>query len=194
MAAPLTKKQVNQLPIKNIMPQTGDIFFCSGPYLSSKIVQFYTKSPWSHCGFIWQTDRGNFCLDAMMDSGVRVMPLEHYTRPVQGFLYDGPVVLGRWSGLDSNCADYMIEWVLKQLSEPNDVLDYIRLWLRALCGIFTLPPYKGEKGFQDKWLCSELVGSALHVAGYPHKKDGKSFTTPALLWQHSNLEMVGRIA
>lgn len=193
MAVPLTKQQVYQLPIQSsIQPKTGDIAFCCGHRFTSKIVQYLTKSCWSHCALIWQTQQGTFLLEADVHIGVRLIPFSRCIQPAQGFLYEGPIVLGRYTGIESDLLNSMLSWGLEQISESYDFLDYVSLWIRGLCGVYSIPPYRGERCSFSKWLCSEFVGACFKNIGHPLRKE--SFISPSQVWEHGDIEMVGRVA
>ena len=83
--------------------QSGDLFFCSGNYKVSELIQRVTDSPWSHVGIILiarDIDRV-LLLESVEDVGVRLVPVSKYLIDYEhGRPYDGPLVFARRTGVD----------------------------------------------------------------------------------------------
>ena len=82
MAKDLTRKEIlGYTPVKyedirNTL-KTGDLVFCSGNYLFSRLIQRFTKSLWSHVGMVYYDtalDR-MLILESEKLYGVRFAPL-----------------------------------------------------------------------------------------------------------------------
>ncbi len=61
MAEHMEKAAVRNLPTQGYQQvrgtlRSGDLFFCSGDYMVSKLIEKFTKSPWSHVGIIFKID------------------------------------------------------------------------------------------------------------------------------------------
>src|SRR6476660_7840062 len=91
MAESLTKKQIKKLPLyryEAIRDQlmTGHIFFSSGSYTFSNIIQRLTKSVWSHVAIIYKDAdlQRVMVLEAEPKIGIRLIPLSKYLKDYRG--------------------------------------------------------------------------------------------------------------
>jgi hypothetical protein len=95
MAAPITKKEIQKLPIQRYDTicddiQTGDLFFCSGFYFFSHAIQKFTRSVWSHVGMIYKdpTLQRVFILESETLIGVPFNLHDDYVSPDDIWLDD----------------------------------------------------------------------------------------------------------
>ena len=104
MAAAITKKQIKELPIfpyEKIRDKlkTGDLFFSSGSYTFSGIIQKMTKSAWSHVAIIYKDEELGrvMILEAEPRIGIRLIPLSKYLKDYKGIRrpYKGQIVLAK---------------------------------------------------------------------------------------------------
>ncbi len=87
MAQAVTKKQIKELPViryEKIRDQlkTGHIFFSSGSYTFSGIIQRLTKSAWSHVAIVYKDEALGrvMILESEPRIGIRLIPLSKYMR------------------------------------------------------------------------------------------------------------------
>ena len=85
MANSITKKQLKEMPVipyekVRAFVKTGDIFFSSGSYAFSGIIQKLTKSTWSHVAVVYKDDELGrvLVLEAEPYVGIRLIPLSKY--------------------------------------------------------------------------------------------------------------------
>lgn len=66
--------------------QTGHIFFSSGSYTFSGIIQKLTKSVWSHVAIVYKDEQLGrvMVLEAEPYVGIRLIPLSNYLRNYKG--------------------------------------------------------------------------------------------------------------
>ena len=91
MANPLTKKELKELPvvpyekIRDYL-KTGHIFFSSGSYTFSGIIQRLTKSVWSHVAIVYKDEELGrvMVLEAEPYVGIRLIPLSKYLKDYKG--------------------------------------------------------------------------------------------------------------
>ncbi|HWR32356.1 MAG TPA: YiiX/YebB-like N1pC/P60 family cysteine hydrolase, partial [Chitinophagaceae bacterium] len=91
MAQPITKKEIKQLPVipyEKIRHRlkTGHIFFSSGSYTFSGIIQRLTKSAWSHVAIVYKDEELGrvLILESEPKIGIRLIPLSKYLHDYKG--------------------------------------------------------------------------------------------------------------
>jgi len=168
MADRLAVKAVARLPVLSY-PQvrdglrTGDLIFCSGTYAFSRIIQWFTRSVWSHVGIVYRDDNLQriFVLESETAIGVRLVPLSKYLRDYHGRdkPYRGRIVIGRITPLpDPESLKQAISFSMDELTRPYDNWEICRIAIRILFR-------RGRKVRDRKYICSELVYEAFRKAG-----------------------------
>lgn len=187
MSSSLSEAQIQALPVTNVPLRTGDLFFCAGTRAGSKVIEDFTRSPWSHCGIVWATtELGRVLfLEAVEHYGVRLTPVSKYLITVNGELYDGPVVLARSSAVTPAGAKAMIQFGCDQLTDPYSTREIIRIGARIALGI-------GRAKLEDGWICSELAAACLRAAGHIVPTE-QGYVTPADLWSDPTVSLLGRV-
>ena len=195
MAAPLTKKELKKLPVykyEAIRDQlvTGHIFFSSGSYTFSGIIQRLTKSVWSHVAIIYKDVELQrvMVLEAEPKVGIRLIPLSKYLRDYKGTKkpYKGQVVLAKLNfNLEHENLNKAISFGLDELTRPYDNWEIIRIMLRILFRI-------GKKERNKNYICSELVRDAFLKAGVTFRMHD-SYISPQEIWKDERVEINYRI-
>ncbi len=195
MAKPITKRDLKKMPMKPYsevreMLQTGDIFFSSGSYLFSGIIQRLTKSTWSHVAMIYKNEELGrvLVLEAEPFYGIRLIPLSKYLKDYQGKRkpYKGQIVLARLSGeVTKEHINQGISFGLDELTRPYDNYEIIRIMVRILLRIT-----KRERNRQ--YICSEFVRAILTKSkvNMPYQD---TYISPDNIWQHKRVDMMCRI-
>ncbi len=195
MADPITKKQIKELPVipyEKIREQlkTGDIFFSSGSYAFSGIIQRLTRSAWSHVAIIYKDEELQrvMVLEAEPRIGIRLIPLSKYLKDYKGSKrsYKGQVVLCKLNfDLEKNKLNKAISFGLDELTRPYDNWEIIRIMTRILFRI-------GKKEKNKSYICSELVRDAFAKAGVVfHLND--TYISPQEIWKDNRVEMKYRV-
>jgi hypothetical protein len=133
--------------------RSGDLLLCQGRDLFSRLIQWATKSPWSHIAIAFEVQSVNriVVVEAVEKIGVRCVPLSRF-------------VSSDSAGLGDRFA-------------PGQI---IRIGLRILAARimgdrktpkFLLP--------NDEFICSEFIAKAFETAGLPIPWDGLGFIAPA---------------
>lgn len=194
MAAPVTKKQIKELPVIPYLKirehvKTGDIFFSSGSYLFSGIIQRLTKSAWSHVAVIYKDEELGrvLVLEAEPKIGIRLIPLSKYLhsyhkrRP-----YKGQIVLAKLNvPVEKEKMDKGISFGLDELTRPYDNFEIVRIMIRILFHIS-----KREKN--RNYICSELVRDMFAKAGIIMQYHD-TYISPEDIWTDKRVEMRYRI-
>ena len=160
MAQVLTKKQLQELPVipyEKIRDhlKTGHLFFSSGSYAFSGIIQRLTKSVWSHVAIIYKDEE--LCRVMVLESepyvGIRLIPVSKYLRDYKGKkrAYKGEIVLAKLNiDVPKENLNRGISFGLDELTRPYDNWEIFRIMLRILFRIS-----KREKN--KNYIYSELV-------------------------------------
>jgi hypothetical protein len=195
MADAITKKEIKKLPVipyEKIREQlkTGDLFFSSGSYAFSGIIQRLTKSAWSHVAIIYKDEELQrvMVLEAEPRIGIRLIPLSKYLRDYKGSKrpYKGQVVLGKLNfELEKNKLNKAISFGLDELTRPYDNWEIIRIMTRILFRI-------GKKEKNKSYICSELVRDAFAKAGVVFRLND-TYISPQEIWQDKRVEMKYRV-
>ncbi|MBN8674118.1 MAG: hypothetical protein J0L56_08290 [Chitinophagales bacterium] len=195
MAHPLTKKQLKELPV---MPyekirdylQTGHIFFSSGSYTFSGIIQKLTKSVWSHVAIVYKDEQLGrvMVLEAEPYVGIRLIPLSNYLRNYKGKKrpYKGQVAIAKLNfDLEKQKLNKAISFGLDELTRPYDNWEIIRIMLRIL--------FKTGKREKNKsYICSELVRDAFAKSGVLFKMND-TYISPQEIWLDERVELKYRL-
>lgn len=170
--------------------QTGDLVFCSGTYLFSKSIRWFTKSVWSHVGIIYRDDnlRRIFILESEIAIGVRLVPLSKYLRDYHGRKkpYQGRIVIGRIvPAADGEKVKKAISFGMDELTRPYDNWEIMRIAMRILFR-------RGRKNRDRRYICSELVYEAFRKADIAFRFNRNSIS-PDDIWKDARVEMQFRI-
>ncbi|MES9944749.1 MAG: hypothetical protein B6D78_12645 [gamma proteobacterium symbiont of Ctena orbiculata] len=195
MAIPLTKKEIEQLPVQPYDDmrqdlQTGDLVFCSGSYFFSQAVQSFTHSVWSHVGMIYRdpTLQRIFVLESETMIGVRLAPLSKYLRDYHGKNrpYKGHIVIANVNPpVDEERLNQAISYGMDELTKPYDNFEILRIGVRIL--------FKISRRTRDrKYICSELVYDCFNSVGVPFSLRDE-YVSPDDIWQDDQVQPKYRI-
>jgi len=195
MAQHITKKELKELPVlpyEKIREhlKTGYIFFSSGSYAFSGIIQKLTKSVWSHVAIIYKDEelKRVMVLEAEPRIGIRLMPVSKYLSDYKGTKrpYKGQVVLAKLNfDLEKDKLNKGISFGLDELTRPYDNWEIIRIMMRILLK-------KGKRERNRNYICSELVRDAFAKAGVLFKMND-SYISPQEIWKDDRVEFKYRI-
>jgi hypothetical protein len=195
MAAPVSKQQIEQLPLHPYAAmredlQTGDLVFCSGSYFFSHTVQKFTHSVWSHVGMIYRdpTLERVFILESETLIGVRLAPLSKYLCDYHGKNrpYQGNIIIARVDPpVDKEKLNQAISYGMDELTKPYDNFEIVRIGLRIL--------FRVSRRTRDrKYICSELVYDCFDHIGVPFDLSDE-YVSPEDIWQDERVQAQYRI-
>jgi hypothetical protein len=195
MARTLTKKELKELPVINYEKvrdhlKTGHIFFTSGSYTFSGIIQRLTKSVWSHVAIIYKDEELGrvLVLEAEPRIGIRLIPISKYIRDYNGKKrpYKGQIVLAKLNlEVEKEKFNRGISFGLDALTRPYDNWEIIRIMLRILFR-------QGKREKNRSYICSELVRDAFAKAGVVFQFND-TYISPQEIWKDDRVEMKYRI-
>jgi hypothetical protein len=195
MAEAVTKKQIKELPkvpyekVRDSL-KTGHIFFSSGSYTFSGIIQRLTKSAWSHVAIVYKDEELGrvMILEAEPKIGIRLIPLSKYLRDYKGTRrpYKGQIVMAKLNfDLEHEKLNKAISFGLDELTRPYDNWEIIRIMTRILFRI-------GKKEKNKNYICSELVRDAFAKAGVVFRLND-TYISPQEIWKDIRVEMMFRL-
>lgn len=195
MAASITKKELKKIPITKyeaIRPElmTGHIFFSSGSYTFSAMIQRLTKSVWSHVAIIYKDVELQrvMVLEAEPRIGIRLIPLSKYLKDYKGTKrpYKGQVVIAKLNfDLEHEKMNKAISFGLDELTRPYDYWEIIRIMIRILFRI-------GRKERNKNYICSELVRDAFLKADVVFRMYN-TYISPQEIWKDHRVEFKYRV-
>jgi len=195
MAISLSKKalKTNQvIPYEKIRDslKTGDMFFASGSYAFSGIIQKLTKSTWSHVAVIYKDEELGrvLVLEAEPSAGIRLIPLSKYLKDYRGTKrpYKGEIMIASLnSPLQKEFLNKGISFGLDELTRPYDNYEIFRIMIRIVLHI-------SKRERNRNYICSELVRDIFAKAGVIMQyKD--TYISPENIWTDERVEMKYRL-
>ncbi|MEN9549225.1 MAG: hypothetical protein RIR12_1816 [Bacteroidota bacterium] len=194
MATPITKKQIKDLPVISYDKirehlKTGYLFFSSGSYLFSGIIQKLTKSAWSHVAIVYVDEelKRVMVLEAEPRIGIRLIPLSKYLRNYKkNRPYKGQIVIAKLcQDLEKENLNKAVSFGLDELCRPYDNYEIIRIMTRILFRI-------GKREKNKNYICSELVRDAFAKAGILFQMND-TYISPQEIWMDKRVEPKYRI-
>ncbi len=195
MADSITKQQLKKMPVvpyEKIRSElkTGDIFFSSGSYAFSGIIQRLTKSTWSHVAVIYKDEALGrvLVLEAEPSVGIRLIPLSKYLHDYKGTKrsYKGEIALAKLhTNLAKENLNRGISFGLDELTRPYDNYEIVRIMIRILLHI-------SKRERNRNYICSELVRDIFAKASVIMQyKD--TYISPDNIWTDERVGMMCRI-
>lgn len=164
--------------------RTGDVVFAAGDYAFSRLISWATGSPISHTGVVVRVDEIDrvLLLEAVENFGVRLAPLSMMRS------YRGMVFVARTQGTLGDVVTASA-WGCDELAKPYSYATIARLAWRIVRSRGS-----GDDPDVTGYVCSEFAARWLHFAGVAALAPrGTELVTPAELWEHPSLSLLGRI-
>lgn len=154
--------------------KAGDILFCSGKYVFSKLIRYLSDSLFTHVGIVFPLQGQTMVLESEVLIGVRAVTIADYlenynntNRPYKGDLY-----LGRHNAtVDQKTAFSLFNHASNMLSQRYDYLELAQIVLRLIAKT-------GRHQENDAYVCSDFVAACFKKIGVQFPKDEKGFIFP----------------
>jgi hypothetical protein len=165
----------------------GDIVLCQGRDPFSRLIQWSTKSPWSHVGLVFRIDSLDrvIVIEAVEKIGVRAVALSDFvSRDSAGTSpYPGKILFARHRALKGRVQDPKVrglaDFAFGRLGckfAPGQIARIAaRIADARLFGNRRTPRILLSR---DEFICSEFVAGAYRQAGLPIPWDGLGFVAP----------------
>ena len=166
----------------------GDIVLCQGEDPFSRLIQWSTKSPWSHVGLVFRVDSLDqvIVIEAVEKIGVRAVALEDFlSRDSAGTSpYPGKILFVRHEALKGDVSDPRVRKLAKFAFSrlgckfaPKEIAKIaLRIADARLFGNRKTPKVLLS---DDEFICSEFVAGAYAKAGLAIPWDGLGFVAPS---------------
>jgi Permuted papain-like amidase enzyme, YaeF/YiiX, C92 family len=195
MAGSVTKKQLKEMPVipyEKIRDhlKTGNIFFSSGSYAFSGVIQKLTKSTWSHVAVIYKDEELGrvLVLEAEPSVGIRLIPLSKYLHDYKDNKrpYKGQIAIAQLhTDVEKTKLNRGISFGLDELARPYDNYEIVRIMMRILFHI-------SRRERNRNYICSELVRDIFAKAGVIMQyKD--TYISPDNIWTDERVQLKYRI-
>lgn len=195
MAGAITKKQLKEMlviPYEKIREhlKTGNIFFSSGSYAFSGIIQKLTKSTWSHVALVYKDEELGrvLVLEAEPYVGIRLIPLSKYLKDYKGKKrpYKGQIAIAHLNiDVEKEKLNHGISFGLDELTRPYDNFEIVRIMMRILFHI-------SRRERNRNYICSELVRDIFAKTGVIMQyKD--TYISPDNIWKDKRVDLKYRI-
>lgn len=195
MAGSITKKQLKEMPVipyEKIRDhiKTGNIFFSSGSYTFSGIIQKLTKSTWSHVAVVYKDEELGrvMVLEAEPYVGIRLIPLSKYLHDYKGKKrpYKGQVAIAKLNiDVEKDKLNHGISFGLDELTRPYDNFEIVRIMVRILFHI-------SRRERNRNYICSELVRDIFAKAGVIMQYRD-TYISPDNIWTDKRVDLKYRI-
>jgi Permuted papain-like amidase enzyme, YaeF/YiiX, C92 family len=195
MAGAITKKQLKEMPVipyEKIREhiKTGNIFFSSGSYAFSGIIQKLTKSTWSHVAVVYKDEELGrvMVLEAEPYVGIRLIPLSKYMHDYKGKKrpYKGQIAIAKINiDVEKEKLNRGISFGLDELTRPYDNFEIVRIMMRILFHI-------SRRERNRNYICSELVRDIFAKAGVIMQYRD-TYISPDNIWTDNRVDLKYRI-
>lgn len=182
-------KKLPKLPLRDYDKvrrdiRSGDLLFCSGGYVFSRMIRKATGSIWSHVGIVWRLEEIDrvMLMESVESHGVRLIPLSQYVSDycASGAGYKGDLLIGRHADFDPDRhMNPMAAFAVDLLSYPYDGDEKLRIAARI--GMSAVGMSRSEAALKRdrEFICSEFVWECLASVGIDVEGDRKGFIAPA---------------
>jgi hypothetical protein len=195
MAGAITKKQLKEMqviPYEKIRDhiKTGNIFFSSGSYAFSGVIQKLTKSTWSHVAVVYKDEELGrvLILEAEPYVGIRLIPLSKYIHDYKGKKrpYKGQIAIAQLNiDVEKEKLNHGISFGLDELTRPYDNFEIVRIMMRILFHI-------SRRERNRNYICSELVRDIFAKAGVIMQYRD-TYISPDNIWMDKRVDLKYRI-
>ncbi|OZM56633.1 hypothetical protein CIB95_10435 [Lottiidibacillus patelloidae] len=168
--------------------RTGDILFCSGEHIVSKLIRKFSNSNISHVGIIVKWNSRVLLLESVEDDGVRIIPFSQYVNNYENSKkpYAGKLYIGRHRTLHAptfNKEDLreMLGKAADLLNRKYDKNEITKIISRIALG---LSSHKDD----DEYICSEFVDICFDHIGIKFDRDKSGFIFPEHIAKDENVK------
>ena len=180
--------------------QDGDLFLCQGRDPFSKLIQWSTKSPWSHCAIAFRIESLDrvIVIESVEKIGVRAVALSEFcSRDSEGTSpYPGKIVLARHPAFKAMTkVKPMAKFAFDHLGCKFAAGEIAKIGFRIAEAKFLGEHHKMPKMLipDDEFICSEFVAAAFKAAKVTVPWDGLGFIAPSDFANDPKIEALAQV-
>ena len=180
--------------------QDGDLFLCQGRDPFSKLIQWSTKSPWSHCAIAFRIESLDrvIVIESVEKIGVRAVALSEFcSRDSEGTSpYPGKIVLARHPAFKAMTKiKPMAKFAFDHLGCRFAAGEIAKIGFRIAEAKFRGEHHKMPKMLipDDEFICSEFVAAAYQAANVTVPWDGLGFIAPSDFANDPKVEALAQV-
>jgi hypothetical protein len=180
--------------------QDGDLFLCQGRDPFSKLIQWSTKSPWSHCAIAFRIEALDrvIVIESVEKIGVRAVALSEFcSRDSEGTSpYPGKIVLARHPAFKAMTkVKPMAKFAFDHLGCSFAPGEIAKIGFRIAEAKFMGEHHEMPKILipQDEFICSEFVAAAFQAAKVKIPWDGMGFIAPSDFANDPKVEAIAQM-
>ncbi len=179
----------------------GDIVLCQGRDPFSRLIQWSTKSPWSHVGMVFRVDNLEqvIVIEAVEKIGVRAVALADFVSRDSGGAhpYPGKILFVRHRRLSGDITDPRVvdlaKFAFSKLGCKFAPGEIAKIAMRIIdARIFGNRKTPKVLIADDEFICSEFVAGAYDKAGLTIPWDGLGFVAPSDIANDESLDPVAQ--
>lgn len=181
--------------------QDGDVVLCQGNDAFSRLIQWSTKSPWSHVAMAFRVDSLDrvIVIESVEKIGVRAVSLSDFlSRDLEGTSpYPGRILLARHSQISGDVGDpharELASFAFGHLGAKFAPRTIAKIALR-IADARLFGNRRTPKMFlpHDEFICSEFVAAAYDRANLKIPWDGLGFIAPCDIADDEHLSAVAQ--
>ena len=180
--------------------QDGDLFLCQGRDPFSKLIQWSTKSPWSHCAIAFRIEALDrvIVIESVEKIGVRAVALSEFcSRDSEGTSpYPGKIVLARHPAFKAmSKVKPMAKFAFDHLGCRFAPGEIAKIGFRIAEAKFLGEQHEMPKILipDDEFICSEFVAAAFQAAKVKIPWDGLGFIAPSDFANDPKIEALAQL-
>jgi hypothetical protein len=180
--------------------RNGDILLFSGREVFSHLIQWATKSPWSHVGFVFRLEAIDrvMILESLSAGGSCTVALSAFvagTGPHQR-PYNGKLLIARHRRFGDLASAArlrkMSEFAVDRFGAPYSPAEIIKIGVRIALGRLNIRLPPGLRP-DDEYICSEYAAACYEAVGIKIPWNGLGFIAPADFATDPDIEPVAVI-
>jgi hypothetical protein len=178
--------------------RTGDVLFCSGGSVASRIIRTITRSPYSHVGLVVRMlsiDR-ILLLESKWPHGVRAVALSSYLNNWKwsGKPYHGHLLVGRHARFNVKHEASVVQLLSELVDSMGQKYKIGRLIRIAVREVIALVGLRfGKLHFKKPACCSEYIYQVYTGLGLPFNLNKNGHVLPVDLACHAEMSLICRL-
>jgi len=180
----------------------GDILLCSATDPFSRLIQWATKSPWSHVALAYRWPELNriMAFEAVQTIGVHAVTIDRFISQTSTGQtpYPGKIILARHEGYADKggkgggaAMRRLADFAVDRFGDKFDGLEILKIAAR-ICFGRTGRPMPDFLASKDAYICSEYAATCFEKVGITIEWDQRGFIAPATFASDPHVKAIAR--